>query len=107
MGTIKVLLVGVCKYLTVRCPSLPMCKNDLFAMRTALVKGLNINPNNIHMCGETGIVTKNDFIRSIYTILKDISKNDTFIFYFTGHGGKNCLVLSDGLIELQDRKSVV
>ena len=39
---------------------------------------------------------------SIYTVLKDISENDTFIFYFSGHGGKNCLVLSDSLIELQD-----
>ena len=43
-----------------------------------------------------------DFIASIYTVLKDISENDTFIFYFSGHSGKNCLVLSDGLIELQD-----
>ncbi len=102
MGTIKVLLVGVCEYLTVKCPSLPMCKNDLFAMRTALVNGLNINPNNIHLCGETGIVTKNELITSICTVLKDISENDTFIFYFFGHGGKNCLVLSDSLIELQD-----
>ena len=79
-----------------------MCRNDLFAMRKALVKGLNISPSNIHLCGETGIVTKNDFIASIYTVLKDISGNDTFIFYFSGHGGKNCLVLSDSLIELQD-----
>ena len=102
MGTTKVLLVGVCEYLTFKCPSLPMCRNDLFAMRKALVKGLNINPSNIHLSGETGIVTKNDFITSIYTVLKDISENDTFIFYFSGHGGKNCLVLSDGLIELQD-----
>ena len=102
MGTTKVLLVGACKYLTVKCSSLPMCRNDLFAMRKALFKGLNISPGNIHLCGETGIVTKNDFIASIYTVLKDISENDTFIFFFSGHGGKNCLVLSDGLIELQD-----
>lgn len=102
MGTEKALLVGVCEYLAVKCPSLPMCKNDLYAMRRALVKGLNINPSNIHLCGETGIVTKDNFIASIYTVLKDISEEDTFIFYFTGHGGKNCLVLSDDLIELQE-----
>ena len=73
MGTTKVLLVGVCEYLTIKCPSLPMCKNDLFAMKEALVKGLNISPSNIYLSGETGIVTKNDFIASIYTVLKDIS----------------------------------
>lgn len=102
MGTTKVLLVGVCEYLTVKCLSLFECKNNLFAMRNALVKGLNINSNNIYLCGETGIVTKNDFIMSIYTILKDISENNTFIFYFTSHEGNNCLVMSDGLIKLQN-----
>ena len=102
MGTTKVLLVGVCEYLTVKCLSLPMCKNDLFAMRTAFIRGLNISPKNIHLCGETGIVTVNELITSIYTVLKDTSEDDTFIFYFSGHGGKNCLVLSDGFIELQD-----
>ena len=40
MGTIRALLVGVCEYLTVKCPSLPLCKNDLFAMRAALIQGL-------------------------------------------------------------------
>lgn len=102
MGTTKVLLVGVCEYLTIKCTPLPMCKNDLVAMKTALICGLNINPNNIHLCGETGIVTTNELIMSIYTVLKDMSEDDTFIFYFSGHGGKNCLVLSDGFIELQD-----
>ena len=102
MGKTKVLLVGVCEYLKNNYPSLPMCKNDLFAMRNALVQGLNVNPNNIHLCGKTGIVTKKEFNMSISTIIKSISENDTFIFYFTGHGGKNCLALSDGFIELQD-----
>ena len=35
-------------------------------------------------------------------MLKDATQDDTFIFYFSGHGGKNCLILSDSLIELQD-----
>jgi len=46
MGTIKALLVGVCEYLTIKCPPLPLCKNDLFAMRTALIKGLNVGIDN-------------------------------------------------------------
>lgn len=102
MGTTKALLVGVCDYLTFKCPSLPLCKNDLYAMRKALIHGLNVNPDNIILCGETGVVTKTELVTSIFNALKDTAEDDTFIFYFSGHGGKNCLVLSDALIELQD-----
>lgn len=102
MGTIRALLVGVCEYLKVKCPPLPLCKNDLFAMRTALVQGLNVNPNNILLCGEAETVTRNELITSIHATLKDATEDDTFIFYFSGHGGENCLVLSDSLIDLQD-----
>ena len=102
MGTIRALLVGVCEYLKIKCQPLPLCKNDLFAMRNALVQGLNVSSDNILLCGETGVVTRNELITSIHTTLKDATEDDTFIFYFTGHGGKNCLVLSDSLINLQD-----
>lgn len=80
MGTIKALLVGVCEYITIKCPPLPLCKNDLYAMRTALIHGLNINSDNILLCGETGIVTKNELVTSIHTILKGATEEDTFIF---------------------------
>lgn len=102
METIKALLVAVCDYQINNCPSLPLCKNDLYAMKNALIHGLNVNPNNIILCGEKGIVTKTDFVSSIFSVLSDITEDDTFILYFSGHGGKNCLVLSDDLIELQD-----
>ena len=107
MGTIRALLVGVCEYLKIKCSPLPLCKNDLFAMRIALVQGLNVNSDNILLCGETGIVTKSELVTSIHTALKDATEDDTFIFYFSGHGGKNCLVLSDSLIDRHGRKFCV
>src|SRR5665648_127683 len=107
MGLIKALLVGVCEYPILGCDPLPLCKNDLYALRTALINGLNVNTKNILLCGETGNVTASNLIFSIKTILSDATDEDTFIFYFSGHGGKNCLVLSDGPIELQDLISTI
>lgn len=102
MKLIKALLVGVCEYPTLGCTALPLCRNDLYAMRSALINGLNVDMENTLLCGETGNVTSTDLISSINTILLKVTDEDTFIFYFSGHGGKNCLALSDGLIGLQD-----
>jgi hypothetical protein len=102
MGEIKALLVGVCEYPALGCAPLPLCKNDLYALRNALINGINVNPKNILLCGETGKVTSEELICSAKTILLNVTSEDTFIFYFSGHGGKDCLVLSDNLIGLQD-----
>lgn len=101
MGVIKALLVGVSKYVKLKCDPLPLCKNDLYAMRNALIYGLNTNSDNILLCGESGVVTLNELIISIQTVFKNTTKEDTLFFYFSGHGGKNCLVLSDCSIKLQ------
>lgn len=102
MGLIKAFLVGVSEYHALGLKPLPLCKNDIYAMRTALIKGLNVTTENILICGETGNVTSSDLITSINTILSNTTPEDTFVFYFSGHGGKDCLALSDELIGLQD-----
>ncbi len=107
MGVIKALLVGVCEYTALGCDPLPLCKNDIYALRTALINGLNVNTENILLCGETGNVTSSELILFINTILSNATNEDTFIFYFSGHGRKNCLALSDGIIELQDLISTI
>ncbi len=107
MKLIKALLVGVCEYPTLGCTALPLCRNDLYAMRSALINGLNAAIENILLCGEAGKVTSADLIFSINTILSNATDEDTFIFYFSGHGGKDCLALSDGLIGLQDLINII
>ena len=102
MGTIRALLVGVCEYLKFNCQPLPLCKNDIFAMKKSLMQGLNVSSDNILTCGESGTVTEDDLISAVNTVLKDATDDDTFIFYFSGHGGKDCLALSDGIINLQE-----
>lgn len=101
MGKIKVLLAGICEYPVLKYPSLPFCKNDLYVLQNALVRGLKVDIRNIFICGDNGIVTLSELINKFNIIFSNIAEEDTFIFYFSGHGGKNSLALSDGLLELQ------
>ena len=101
MGTIKAVLVGVCEYPTLKAPSLPFCKNDLYATKDALQSGLCVAKENILLCGENGTVTINEMLNTIKTVLSTANPDDILIFYFSGHGGKNCLALSDGKVNLQ------
>jgi len=86
MGDVKALLVGVCDYFVPGCASLPLCKNDLYELKNALIKGLNVKCENIKLCGKSGKVTVKDFILS---------------FDDSGHGAKEFLVLSDDIIPLE------
>lgn len=102
MGKIKALLIGVSEYSIFGYKDLPLCKNDLYEVKKSLIQGLNIDSNNILLCGESGKVSKKELSNSIYHILSDTTADDTFIFYFSGHGAKNCLILSDEEISLQE-----
>ena len=98
----KAILVGVSEYPALKLKSLPLCKNDLIEMKNALIWGLGIAENNILVCGATGFVTKNHMLNSIASFLKTANKDDSLIFYFSGHGSKNSLALSDCAIDLQN-----
>lgn len=102
MSTVRALLVGVCEYPKYKYLSLPLCKNDIYEVQEALVEGLNVNPDNIILCGQNGIVTQRELIESVVSTLEGADEDDIFIFYFSGHGGNKCLALSDGNINLQE-----
>jgi len=102
MGKIKAILVGVSDYSTLKAQPLPWCKNDLAEMKNALVHGLKVEETHILVCGNDGIVTQSNLVSSIITFLRTASKDDILFFYFSGHGSKNGLALSDSLINLQD-----
>ena len=102
---IKALLVGVSKYNNHR-NDLPKCLNDLYAMNKALIIGLNVEPENILLCGKFEKVDVDDFYNSFNNISGQINSTDTFIFYFSGHGAKksnsNFLAFSDGFICIEE-----
>ena len=56
MGHIKVLLVGVSVYPVTGLPALPMCVNDVQAVKKACISRLKVTEGNIYVCGNNGIV---------------------------------------------------
>lgn len=101
MGHIKVLLVGVSVYPVTGLPALPMCVNDVQAVKKACISRLKVTEGNIYVCGNNGIVFATDLLKALTTVLATTTPDDTFIFYFSGHGGKNSFSLSDGNLPLQ------
>lgn len=102
MGKIKALLVGVCEYIFD--PSLnplPLCSNDVAAVHKALIDGLNVSADNILVSGNNGQITKACLLSDLKSVLDTTTDKDTLIVYFSGHGGNNCLAMSDGLLNLQ------
>ncbi len=102
MQQVKALLIGVSEYEASR--ELAFCKNDVILMSNALKKGLNVDPNNIFICGSDGTVNIEDFESSVNIISSNINENDILIFYFSGHGSDDIdhrLILSDGEISTQ------
>ena len=88
-------------YPAVGYPALPLCANDVQAVKKALIAGLNVSESSIMVCGHHGTATTKDLITGLYSSISGTDNEDTFIFYFSGHGGKNVLALSDGNLNLQ------
>lgn len=104
MGQIKALLVGINDYRdNPPCNDLPWCYNDVQAISKALAYGLRAQNNDIIICGNGGYVTNKDVFDGLIKLLTIIQPDDTFIFYFSGHGstGGN-LSLSNININRQD-----
>lgn len=105
MGEVKAFLVGVSDYSKINENNLPFCKNDIEAVETALIEGLEVKRKNIRKLGVLAKVTKQEFFELLNKFMKNIHQQDVFIFYFTGHGanlGKDhYLVFSDGILETQ------
>ncbi|WP_131024033.1 caspase family protein, partial [Clostridioides difficile] len=106
MKSLKALIVGVSKYSIVKNKDLLFCKNDIIEINNVLHKRLGITSNNIRTLGMEYEVRKDLFFKTFQEISDSIGDDDTFIFYFSGHGcicnnGVHYLVLSDELVSIQ------
>lgn len=101
MSEVKALIVGESDYLIKRLlKDLPKCKNDVKVMKMAFVTGLCIPEENINI--KENLDSKAELFAAIDDSTKDITNDDVFILYFTGHGGKNYLCLCKEDVEYKE-----
>lgn len=99
---IYTLLAAVGKYAPeLELTNLDCAAHDLEIMTQALTKGLKIDSDNIRRLGTDGAITTMSFARSIAEFDSMLGEEDTFIFYFSGHGQKQELIFSDGGITIK------
>lgn len=95
------LLAAVGNYETPELCQLPGYQEDLAAMTCALSQGLKVDRDQIRTLGEEGTVRRESFARAIAEFGSMLHKEDTFLFYFTGHGINGNLMFSDGAVTIQ------
>lgn len=102
---IKALIVGVCDC-GIPSKYIPLCYNDIHAMKQALISGLSANEENITVLGENKRVNKESFLFELENIKNATTASDTFIFYFSGHGSyednENYIIFSNGEYSIRE-----
>ena len=100
-GTIYALLTAVGEYSKVESVDLPTYRMDLGLIGTALAESLRVPAEQIRMVGDDGFVTSVSMVRALSEYQALMTGEDTFLFYFSGHGLEKKLLFSDRPVELQ------
>lgn len=98
---IKVLISGASYYNDENLTDLPFSTNDMISIKSSLIKGLKIEPDNIVTIGQSGELMIKDFKTAFISFVSNAEVEDTLIFYYSGHGGKGHICLTDGDFNLQ------
>lgn len=101
---IYALLVGVGNYEKMDAANLPTYRMDLSLLGTAFLAGLKVPRENLRlMAGKDhdGYIAAADFAKAIAGFKSLLGAEDTFVFYFSGHGRNEQILFSDGQVELQ------
>ena len=99
---VKAFLTGVSEYNLDDYCELPNCKNDIFQLRKSMINGLKLETENITLIGCDNTVFSDYFGCMLENFLSTAEDKDIIFFYFSGHGNKGNLVLSDKEIPIND-----
>ena len=100
-GTIYALLTAVGDYSKVKSVNFPTYRMDQALIGTALTDSLRVPEDQIRMVGDGGFVTSVSMVRALSEYQALMTGEDTFLFYFSGHGLEKKLLFSDRQVELQ------
>lgn len=98
------LLIGVGDYEKLNISNLASYRMDLTLIGAGIMTGLKCPRENIRILAgieNNGTVLVTDLAKAIIGFRDSLTSEDTFIFYFSGHGSKDRVLLSDGQLELQ------
>lgn len=98
------MLISVGDYTKMDIGNLSTYKTDLKLLGTALTYKLKAVKENLRfMAGDdsNGYVSVTNLARTFSSFKRMLGEEDTFIFYFSGHGSGKNLIFSDGQVELQ------
>ncbi len=101
MGNIYSLIASVGLYDEESIATLSTYNNDIGVFCDALINGLYVDKDNIRVLGEEGYVSAKALGLAMSAFAKMMNEEDSFIFYFSGHGNKGQIALSDGSINVQ------
>ena len=69
-------------YPAVGYPALPLCANDVQAVKKALIAGLNVSESSIMVCGHHGTATTKDLITGLYSSISELIMKILLFFIF-------------------------
>ena len=103
------LLVGINDYQGEISP-LRYCVADVEAFSQALVETAGFNPDNVYLMTRGQEPTHVNVIRQLSLLSGRVKTEDTFIFYFSGHGitkaGQSCLLTTNSDTTTKDTLTI-
>lgn len=103
-NNVYALIIGTGDYEEMNIVNLPTYRMDLTMIGSAIMSGLKVPKDNVRiLAGEdnNGYVRTLDIAKAISNFQSLLTEEDTFIFYYSGHGKDGNLILSNGQLELQ------